>query len=501
MAKPTIMHQRIICFYRSTLPVVFFLFLSQSNLLAQQSADTSIKKSLSAPEWNRVFNSHFGKLAGANNNSSEIANYASFDAADGSFKFKGSIPFGKEDSSRVSYLGVSIYGDLMNEGYASLFSDKKLNSNTGVQLEYHFRLSKAKYIMSRANLSQLVAKKQYLDSAYYLATNKLEVEKVAIQQKQELLSYEIRAINAGIIQERKKKERFKAKVDSLILLGDAALSEMRKHTDTLVLASAAENKLRADSASKKLYSDSLQIVLNNWKGLFDAAYIKLDTGYTSSSRKLYRDFNFDALGFTWLTIIGGVGNRSYYTFTSSLPLDQQISKKNLATFRGGLSVNWFKQDVFLQKVWYANAGFVRERTNDAFLQSTVDVMQERIFKNVAGDTVRKIAKKYSSYTEPISSIQQWGLFANLYYLYGSRTSGFHIFPSHFIPDGADKAYTNFGLGYVVSFLNTKTDKAVLNAEGYIQFNDVFDRLQLDDTFWKRNEIGIRFSLPFTFLLK
>ena len=86
-------------------------------------------------------------------------------------------------------------------------------------------------------------------------------------------------------------------------------------------------------------------------------------------------------------------------------------------------------------------------------------------------------------------------------MFGSRTSGFHVFPSHYIPDGRDTAYTNLGLGYVISFLNAKTDKPVLNVEGYIQFNDVFDRLKLKDSFWKRNEIGIRFSLPFAFLLK
>lgn len=486
-------------FLRKQMLVVLCLVITGNYVFSQN--DSIIRKSLGRPEWNRVFNTHFGKLAGANNNSSEIANYASFDAAEGSFKFKGSIPFGKTDSSKVSYLGVSIYGDLMSESYASLFSDKKLNTNTGVQLEYHFRLSKAKYIVNRANLAQLISQHQYLDSAYYRATDKLENEKTAILEKKEMLDYELKAINAGLLLERKKKERYRAKVDSLLKLGEPALGEMRKHTDTLLIASSAVNKLLADSLSKKLYSDSLQIVLANWKGLFDAAYIKLDTAYTNATKKVYANFRFDALEFTWLTLIGGVGNKSYYNFTSSLPLSKQISKRNLATFRGGLSVNWFRQDVFTQKLVYANIGFVRERTNNAWLKTTTDVNQELIYKNAAGDTVRKVTKKYTSYTEKIDTVQQWFLFANFYYMFGSRSSGFHVFPSHYIPDGRDTAYTNLGLGYVISFLNTKTDKPVLNVEGYIQFNDVFDRLKLKDSFWKRNEIGIRFSLPFAFLLK
>ena len=486
-------------YLRKQILVILCLVTAGNSAFSQN--DSIIRKSLGKPEWNRVFNSHFGKLAGANNNSSEIANYASFDVAEGSFKFKGSIPFGKTDSSRVSYLGVSIYGDLMSESYASLFRDKKLNTNTGVQLEYHFRLSKAKYIVNRANLAQLISQQQYLDSSYYRATDKLENEKAAITEKKEMLDYEIRAINAGLSLERKKKDKYRRMVDSLANLGEASFNEMKKHTDTLLMASSAVNKLLADSLTKKLYSDSLQIVLANWKGLFDAAYIKLDTAYTNATKKVYGNFRFDALEFTWLTLIGGVGNKSYYNFTSSLPLSKQINKRNLATFRGGVSVNWFRQDAFTQKLMYANIGFVRERTNNAWLKTTTDVNQELVYKNAAGDTVRKVTKKYTSYTEKIDTVQQWFLFANFYYMFGSRTSGFHVFPSHYIPDGRDTAYTNLGLGYVVSFLNAKTDKPVLNVEGYIQFNDVFDRLKLKDSFWKRNEIGIRFSLPFAFLLK
>ena len=340
------MRHFIFCLKRQLL-VVFSMIAVNNTVFSQgdttlRQKDTIIKKALGAPEWNRVFNAHFGKLVGANNNSSDIANYASFDAIDGSFKFKGSIPFGKTDSSRVSYLGISIYGDLMSESYASLFSDKKLNTNTGVQLEYHFRLSKAKYILNRANLAQLISQRQYLDSAYYRATDKLENEKAAILEKKKMLEYEIKAINAGLLLERKKRDKYRTKVDSLAQLGEPALNEMKKHTDTLLIASSAVSKLLADSLSRKLYSDSLQIVLANWKGLFDAAYIKLDTAHKYATRKIYSNFRFDALQFTWLTIIGGVGNKSYYNFTNSLPLSKQISKHNLATFRGGLSVNWFK---------------------------------------------------------------------------------------------------------------------------------------------------------------
>jgi hypothetical protein len=52
----------------------------------------------------------------------------------------------------------------------------------------------------------------------------------------------------------------------------------------------------------------------------------------------------------------------------------------------------------------------------------------------------------------------------------------------------------------MSFKNSKKDdKPVINVEGYILFTDLLNQLDESSKFWKRNKIGIRIALPFTFL--
>lgn len=121
--------------------------------------------------------------------------------------------------------------------------------------------------------------------------------------------------------------------------------------------------------------------------------------------------------------------------------------------------------------------------------------------NGIADTTRTVTKKYNAYTDPITDTEAWKFYANFYYLFGTRPFGFHIYPEINFQD--DKlTLVHLGLGYVVSFMNTKKDQPTVNAEAYVKFQDVFNQLQSDKkNFWNRNEIGINFSFPINLFTK
>ena len=143
---------------------------------------------------------------------------------------------------------------------------------------------------------------------------------------------------------------------------------------------------------------------------------------------------------------------------------------------------------------YINVGILRIVDNNTSLLSTTEVNQERVFKNISGDTVRRVLRKYNAYTDPIAEFKNWQFFTNFYYMFGDKTSGLHLFPNFTLFDDKTKQL-NFGIGYIISFKNYKKDQPIINAEGYINFIDLSNELKNDKSNRNKNEIGIRFTLP------
>ena len=54
------------------------------------------------------------------------------------------------------------------------------------------------------------------------------------------------------------------------------------------------------------------------------------------------------------------------------------------------------------------------------------------------------------------------------------------------------------LAFFVSFKNSKEENAVVNAELYYNFVDLFRTVDTELKFFERNNFGIRFSFPITF---
>lgn len=449
---------------------------------------------------NRVMNRAFGSLVTGQATSTQIANYASFDPVDGSFAFKGVIPVGNEDSGRISYLSLKLGGDLISNSYSALFSNSALNTNAFVQAEWNVHLFGHEPITYfRSDRVALQLKRELL----------MDEKRAKFSQVDTLLSRLQETVqsvrnNDIVLQAAKtRKATLQLAISARLTAIQAAatnVDSLKKYNDSLVKNRTAITSLETDIAANQQKLDSLDIIVRNNTAYRTILRRRIETDYNDKLTKLEDSASLTGLTFNWFTFSASVGKNKYFRYTATLPFSDQITKEEFSTHRFGIAWNFYTQSFFWRNAFYANIGFARVRENNASLLSTQEISQVRTQKNAAGDTTRTVTKKYNAYTDPIVEVNKGTAFVNLCYMFGLRTSGIHFYPELNFIDGGE-TLTNIGVGYVMSFINTAKDKPVINAEAYVNFLDVANKQEGKAKFWNRNEIGVRLTLPFTFLLK
>lgn len=489
-----------------------FLVIGQQkvNSSKTQKKDSKDKKSLEAKPkneadfendtlWNKVLNRSFLSILGAKTDNSSIGNFATFDPAAGSFKFKGSIAVGKQESKRLSYLSLSASGDLVSDSYAALFNNTKLNTNVAIQGEWHIPLGKRKFVVDEGDLAQYRLGLKILELKSQNRLDKDGNAVFSVNNKIQESRFQQEIISSQLIKKKALLDTIRKKTDLIFKARYSSDSSKAAWSDSLNKTVTAFDKLEKKFNELRFTIDSLQQIKDDANNILFSLDQKNEREFKAGKEALDLTIPLKRVNFHWLSLVAGTGKKNFYTYQPKLPFAQQINKIELVTWKYGVTWNYFRQDLLTDKIFYMNLGLVRMKDNNTGQLSTTDINQEFVFKNAAGDTTRKIAKKYTVFTDPVEEQILWNINANIYYLFGEKSSGIHVFPSLFIPNGKEN-YFNIGVGYVVSFLNTKKDEPAVNAELYFQFNDLSDSAQLENKFWDRNEIGLRFSLPFSRLL-
>ncbi len=491
------------------------IFLSPS-IIAQESGHTEPSKKtedvyLSRAGLNRLLNLKFGSIVTGQSSSTAIGNYASFDPANGSFVFKGSFGIGDRlrnskdsvnntqprnpDSANISYLTFRLEGDLISDSYAALFTNSKLNTHAALEMQYHLRLSKSgiHYFLhdSKAlHLSKMLDSIKYYQDLHLLfsAANVREELRHQHQINFQLIAYEL--------QENQHK------LDSVYNRQRAAVSaadflSVKKEIAVVDSITQLVRKKQLDTMKLNKDIDSLTYIINNSFYLRQVEKEKLNSEYDKKITLLEGTAHYSSLNIWWITFIAGISKKNFYTYDTSLVFSKQVAKQELGTFRLGFAFNYYREYSETNRAWFANLGVIRYKDNNTSLLSTQEITQESVTKNSVGDTTRKISRKYNVYTDIIVESQVWSVFGNWYFIQRGKQRAFHVYPSMDIYDHGENLM-NLGLGYIVSFKNSKKDQPIINAEGYVQLQDIFNHLNSKQRLWNRNEIGVRFTLPFSF---
>jgi len=499
---------------------------------------------------NKLINQYLGKIVGTTNKADQLGNYASFDPALATLAFKGTIPIGKPSSTRFSYLGIGINGDLVSNGVAALFNNSKLNTNIGIQLDYSFRLWKTVVrrdvglfndYLTKVALSNLSMDRKldnlpdnsqiYID--YFSDLKDVERLGTDVEFYQDALSRakvivdglnrdRMRNINIAqaltdsnkVYLEKKsenispvKKEEYEKKIKD----NNQKLDSLRQHTkDNQKNYNTADYIYEQQKAKltevKKIYdpikqkTDSVAVIIKSLRYRNIGLGNKINAMRKKVEDSLFSKLEFRGINISYFTVTAASSQKEYYTFDKKLAFGSQLNKQAFTTFRFGLAWNSYDANISDNRyIFYRISGaYLRDNNTDQY--STMALAQETVIKNTAGDTTRKVSKTYNVYTDALTSTKKLNLSADFYYLFGKRTSGFHLSASYYKPEKL-RNYTDLSLGYLVSLQSLKKDDPLINVEVYYKFADAYDNRDTGIAFWQRNEIGFKVGLPFSLLKK
>jgi len=466
---------------------------------AQPNTSATETRYLSKAGVIRLANNKFGSLVTGQSNSTNAINYASFNPVAGSFNFNGSLPIGKDsDKAAFSFLSIKISGDLISDSYAALFQNMKLNTNVSVSGQWDFQLKKGfhyTYLVSdKFNLNQ---KKRAIETQWNEKDTRMSDQITSNSSDLSFMRVQILILDSTLRRHRDTLSRMQDSLTNLRATVPDSIDRIKLVFDSLVKQKTQAEQIEKDRWIAISKADSLGNIITNNIGFTLATQRKNDDERDNKIRLLEDSAAITGIKFNWLSLFASSGRKNYYTFDPLEAFANQIRKLESNPWKVGIIYNYYSERSFPRRVFLWNIGVFRYEDNNLPLLSTQDITQQKVITNTLGDTTRTISKTYKAFTDEVINSKVWNFVSNIYFLYSSKKAGFHIYPSVDIYDKG-KTLANLGIGYLVSFRNTEKEKPIINAEGYIQFQDMTNALKKGNNFLKRSEIGIRFALPFTF---
>lgn len=475
-----------------TTVLIFALIFALSNHITGQTRPGRL---LSDTAFNVLLNKSISKFLTGQQNT--IANFASFDPSNSKFLLNGVLSLKDSTKRNMNLLSFSIAGGLIDGNATTLFSDKKLNTDVNIDLKFHIVSNWNKRIhFFRTEREKKETKFKAIRQDSVLGRQKFElsISEPWLQKQREALQWKFETIRNEYSE---LEQKYSIVRDSI----------------TNIRATPNPNQIRL-----KYFSDSAQSLVKKINAKFNERFAcqsqidSLNLIDSTTINRLEREFNrqiqkttnekllnaeleakVNALQYSWFSILAGFNRRKYYTYYSTLPFSNRLTKNSLDGFNVGLEWNYLFQGYLIQRTHYFNVGFVNRRYNNLDDLSTTEVEQE--IKNSSTDTTRKITKKYASFTDPVENFRSWFLYSNYYLFWGkSYKTGIHIFPEYEIRNNGTNLF-NTGFGFIVSLKDEKKDKNILNIETYTRFLDIGNQLKTEDKFYERLEIGIRVGLP------
>jgi hypothetical protein len=425
--------------------------------LAQDKGDT-----LSEPVFRRLLNQQFTNLiTGQSKNS--IGNFASLDVKEGEFSFSGSSIFPNYSALTVKASGA------ITDGLASIFSNSRLNTKFTFDVQFNVLSPTAKHITYDETLGKAFRlKERQIESAFRLDTASITLhhQESSLRKKKAALE-----ILSSSLKERMDSSKDKETQDSL----GYELTKVVIQTDSIGKA------LEEASDTIGLKIDALNRRNHELNGI-------------SIKREL------DGFGMGWFSIGYKVAGSSFKLFYSSAPFDSQVVSTSFLSHEARIQYSYYKWSAssFESYFW---CGGIAISYGDNFSELTKrEVADVKNYGPSLND--RTITKKYNVYTgiykTGIKTLRPYG--DVFLFLFKGNCAAVHAYPEvQFTSE--EKPLWSMGIGFLVSFRDSKDESAVVNAELYYTEEDLFNSRETTYKLFERNDIGIRFSVPIKFTSK
>lgn len=426
-----------------------------ANQLFAQDCNT---KGLEKPLVKKFINQQFGNLINPQSNNN-IGNFASLDLKEAEVNFGGNIIF-----NNGSILGIKVKG-AVTDGFLPVFSNDKLNTKLGLDIQYNFLDFKKKSIIydnSTCEKYQTLRKK--VENDYEL--KKIEIEK---GQKKILLQMDIDKTTKQI-------STLETKLSTLTGLSRDSLDiEISKLKQEL-----AFKKNQVENIPTK---EAMLFELDNWKA---SEIIK-----AQSEVKIY--------GFKmgWFSLGYGITNNAFKLFDGTLTADKQITNTNYANHSLRLQYNFYSRTPAAYESYFISVGAALSIQDNFSDLTKVEISETKNYGTNPNDRI--ITSKYNAYQGTYSKdLKSLSLYADFYwFLFDDNKGAFHFYPEQKIVENL-KPSTNLGFGFLMTFINKEKTENIINSELYVNLLDVSDNKNSTEKLFTRSSYGIRLTFPISF---
>lgn len=466
-----------------SIPFLLLLISLSVTAIAQEAdaGDTDVNNYpfIDAGTYRNILNTRFTNII-TGQSRSQIGNFAAVDPKAAQVALNGSHVFAHSD-----ILSVNVNAGI-DDGFASIFSNSKLNSNVGIDIKYSLLYQRNGYIPHSLIRMTTPTRLRYIADTG-LARKSYDVLKKKMVQDTVLATLDL-----------KKAQK---KIDAV----KKAIAELKKKAGNEQLHSDNNEFNKLDSLNyerilleQKIGELEMKILGSRGKiaSMDDDIDSKLDDSLESLQLKLAG--NLTGFKINWFNLHYKVLNNSFKTFDASLAYSDQVQKHNFVTHTLGLEFNMYNWSIDPFQTYYlllGAEGFVTDNKSDLQQMQINEVTQ---YGAIPGQ--RSSTKQYSVYTGKYETgIVGAHLYADYYhFLFANNIAAVHLYPEAILK--ANGSLCNFGLGFLYAFKDKKdpSGKSIVNAELYVKLNDLFDAGNSSDLFFKRNDIGLRFAFPINF---
>ncbi|KMQ60146.1 hypothetical protein ACM46_18095 [Chryseobacterium angstadtii] len=416
-----------------------------------------ILKKLSEDEYQKILNREFNSVINSSGKTT-IGNYASADIKDGQLAFNATKNFKNGDMLSINASGS------VTDGVFAIFTQSKINSNVGVNFKYNIRFNSSYLSYYDDELDKLSKKKSVADIEY-------NCSKLIYEKYPKLLSAKLDLLNMEVI-------------------------AIKKQLENLKLEDVTKAKYEYQLALKNLQIDS--ILLKQQTNPSIDEFMKLSEAKKIKNQETaIEEFSYTGIYFHWISFGAGFQNNNFNHFDSSLVYEKQISKKNYVGLKASIEYNVYEWNHRSQPTQYLLLG-ISGGLDDNFAELNKMEINESTSYTSSSEQ-RTIAKKFNAYQGDYKTNLSYSkIYADYYRFFSKNTMAVHIYPQARFKEET-KPMFDTGIGLLYSFKDSKKEKSKLHAELYFTLSDLTNSLDSELALLKRNEFGLRLSIPVSFL--
>lgn len=416
-------------------------------------------KGLEKPLIKKFIHQQFGNLINPQSNNN-IGSFASLDFKEAEVNFGGNIIF-----KNGSILGIKAKG-AVTDGFLPVFSNDKLNSKLGLDIQYNFLDFKRKSIIyDNSTCEKYQTLRTKVEQDYKI--KKIEIEK---RQKKILLQIDIEKITKQI-----------STLETKLSVLPSGLSK-----DSLDIEIS---KIKQELTFKKNQLENLPSK--------EAMLFELDNWKASEIVKAQSEVKIHGFKIGWFSLGYGITNNAFKLFDGTLTPDKQISRANYANHTLRLQYSFYSRTPAAYESYFIAIGTAFSIQDNFSDLTKVEINETKNYGANLDD--RFITSRYNAHQGTYSKdLKSLSLYVDFYwFLFDDNKGAFHFYPEQKIVENL-KPSTNLGFGFLMTFKNKEKTDNIINSELYINLLDVSDNKNSTEKLFTRCSYGIRFTFPINF---